>query len=208
MVESATWSHHRSRRCFTIAEYLRFEAEAKQRHEYRKGQIVATAGGTPEHSLIIANIIGELRNRLKGKPCRVYDSNLRVHVPRTPLYTYPDVSVVCGDTQFDPQDPKRTTATNPRLIVEVVSNSTEVDDRGDKFRRYLSLESLEEYVLVSQVVPWVETFSRLGDGSWRFTTASGLERHVNLTSIQVEVPLSEIYAGIQFPPEEEQLQVI
>src|SRR5437588_41016 len=104
---------------FTINEYLRLEAEAKQRHEYRD-----------------------------GRPCRVYDSTLRVRIPRTPLYTYPDVSVICGETQFDPQDANRTTATNPRLIVEVLSNSTEADDRGEKFRRYLSLESLEEYVLV------------------------------------------------------------
>lgn len=192
---------------FTIDEYLRLEAAAKQRHEYRDGRIIAMAGGSPEHSLVIANIIREVGNRLKGKPCRVYDSNLRVRIPRTPLYTYPDVSVICGETHFDPQDANRTTATNPRLIVEVLSNSTEADDRGDKFRRYLSLESLEEYVLVSQVRPWVETFTRQDDGSWRFATASGLEAQVKLSSVQAEVPLSEIYAGIQFPPEEEQLQL-
>lgn len=192
---------------FTIEEYLRLEAGAKERHEYRDGRIVAMAGGSPDHSLIIANMIREVGNRLKGTPCRVYDSNLRVRIPRTPLYTYPDVSVICGETQFDPQDANRTTATNPRLIVEVLSGSTEADDRGDKFRRYLSLQSLEEYVLVSQVRPWVETFNRLSDGSWRFTFASGLEAHVKLASIQLEVPMSEIYAGIQFPPEEEQLQL-
>src|SRR5438105_5763209 len=131
-------------RRFTIDEYLRLEASAKQRHEYRNGQIIAMAGGSPEHSLIIANVIRELGNHLKGKPCRVYDSNLRVRIPRTPLYTYPDVSVICGETQVDPQDPGRTTATNPRLIVEVLSSSTEADDRGEKFRRYRSLESLDE----------------------------------------------------------------
>src|ERR1700689_2449949 len=94
---------------FTIAEYLHLEAAAKQRHEYRAGRIIAMAGGSPDNSLIIANIIGELRNSLKGKPCRVYDSNLRVRVPRTPLYTYPDASVICGETQFDTQDVTRMT---------------------------------------------------------------------------------------------------
>jgi Uma2 family endonuclease len=192
---------------FTVTEYLQLEAGAKVRHEFRDGEIVAMAGGSPEHSLIIANIIRELGNRLKGKPCRVYDSNLRVRIPRTPLYTYPDVSVICGETQVDPQDPGRTTATNPRLIVEVLSNSTEADDRGEKFRRYLSLESLEEYVLVSQVRARVETFTRQGDGSWRFATAAELESRAVFSSLQVELPLSEIYAGVQFPPEEPQLQL-
>jgi Uma2 family endonuclease len=193
---------------FTIAEYLRLEVEAKQRHEYRDGRIIDMAGGSPEHSLIIANVIGEMRNQLKGKPCRVYDSNLRIRVPRTPLYTYPDVSVVCGEMQFDPEDAGRTTATNPRLIVEVLSAATEADDRGEKFRRYLSLASLEEYVLVSQIRPLVETFTRQGDGSWRFATASGLEGRVTLASVEAQLPLSEIYIGVQFPPEDERPRVL
>jgi Uma2 family endonuclease len=193
---------------FTIDQYVRLEAGAKQRHEYRDGRIIAKAGGSPEHSLIIANIIGELGNHLKGKPCRVYDSNLRVRVPRTPLYTYPDVSVVCGEIQFDPEDAGRTTATNPRLIVEVLSAATEADYRGEKFRRYLSLASLDEYVLVSQVRPLVETFTRQGDGSWRFATASGLEGRVTLISVEAQLPLSEIYTGVQFPPEDERVRVL
>jgi Uma2 family endonuclease len=192
---------------FTIADYLRLEATANQRHEYRNGQIVAMAGGSPEHSLIIANIIGELRNGLKGKPCRVYESNLRVRIPRTPLYTYPDASVICGDTEFDPQDTDRRTATNPRLIVEVLSPTTEADDRGDKFRRYLTLESMQEYVLVSQSVPWINTFSRQDDDTWRFATFSGPDGRLRLSSVDVEIPLSEIYSGLQFPPEEDQMQL-
>jgi Uma2 family endonuclease len=192
---------------FTIEDYLRLEASAKERHEYRNGRIIDMAGGSPEHSLIIANIIRELGNGLKGKPCRVYDSNLRVRIPRTPLYTYPDVSVICGETEYDPQDTGRTTATNPRVIVEVLSSSTEADDRGEKFRRYLSLDSLQEYVIVSQALPWVETFTRQGDGTWRFATASGPHGRVKLDTIEAEVPLSEIYAGITFPPDEEQLQL-
>jgi Uma2 family endonuclease len=192
---------------FTIADYLRLEATASERHEYRNGRIVAMAGGSPEHSLIIANIIRELGNGLKGKPCRVYESNLRVRIPRTPLYTYPDASVICGDTEFDPQDPQRRTATNPRVIVEVLSPTTEADDRGDKFRRYLTLESMQEYVLVSQSVPWINTFNRLGDGTWRFATFSGLDGRLRLSSVDVEIPLSEIYSGIEFPPAEDQMQL-
>lgn len=192
---------------FTVSEYLRLETSAKERHEYRDGRIVAMAGGSPNHSLIIANIIGELRNQLKGKPCRVYDSNLRVRIPRTPLYTYPDVSVICGETQFDPHDEGQTTATNPRVLVEVTSESSEADDRGDKFRRYLTLESLEEYVLVSQRQALVETFLRQRDGTWRFATFSGVEKSARLDSIEAIIALSEVYAGVQFPPEDEQLQL-
>ncbi len=188
----------------TIEQYLLLEASAQTRHEYRDGQIIAMAGGSPEHSLIIANIIRELGNRLKGSTCRVYDSNLRIRVPRTPLYTYPDATVICGEIQFDPHDAKRTTAANPRVIIEVLSASTEADDRGEKFRRYLSLESLQEYVLVSQVRPWVETFTRLPDGARRFATASGLDANVTLSTLQLHLPLSEIYANLQLPPDDEQ----
>src|SRR5450755_1942635 len=112
-------------RRYTVEEYLRLEHESPEKHEYRDGEIIAMAGGTYEHSLIIANIIGELRGRLKGTPCRVNESNLRVRVARTVRYSYPDLAVVCGEPQFDPKDVNRTTVTNPRLVVEVISESTE-----------------------------------------------------------------------------------
>jgi Uma2 family endonuclease len=193
---------------YSIQDYLRLESGATERHEYRDGEIIAMAGGSPDHSLIIANVIRAVGNRLAGTPCRAYDSNLRVRIPRTPLFTYPDVSVISGPVQFDPQDPNRTTATNPRLIVEVLSKSTEADDRGEKFRRYLSLDSLQEYVLVSQVRPWVETFTRQSDGSWRFATAPDLGSIARLESLQIDLPLSEMYAGVEFPPEFEEMQAI
>lgn len=189
--------------CITIEEYLLLEANAQERHEYRDGEIIPIQGGTPEHSLIIANILGELGNTLKGKPCRVYDANLRIRTPRPSLYTYPDACVICGDTQYDEKDQNRTTVTNPRVIIQVLSKTSESDDRGERFRRFRSLESLEEYVLVSQTRPWIESFLRQSDGSWRFATASGLDAQVELRSLQVKLPLSEIYAGIKFPPEEQ-----
>jgi Uma2 family endonuclease len=186
---------------FTIEEYLRLEADAVEKHEYRDGEIVAMAGGSPQHSLVIANLIREVGNRLKGKPCRVYDSNLRVRVARTTLYTYPDLTVICGDPEFDPQDRNRTTVVNPRLVVEVLSPATEAEDRGEKFIRYLQIDSLQEYVLVSQLAPRVETYFRRGDGSWLFTPAAGLEALAKLRSLEIDLPLAEAYAGIEFPPE-------
>lgn len=156
------------------------------------------AGGTVDHSLIIANVIREIGNRLKGKPCHVFDSNLRVRIPRTVLYTYPDATVLCGARQLDPEDPSGETVVNPKVIVEVLSASTEGYDRGEKFDRYRQLDSLEEYVLVSQGTPRVETFWRQAEGTWLFTAVSGREGVARLRSLGIEVPLGEVYGGIEF----------
>lgn len=156
------------------------------------------AGGSADHSLIAANVIGELRSRVQGKPCRVYDSNLRVRIPKTVLYTYPDATVICGPRQIDPDDPTGETILNPRVIVEVLSPSTEAYDRGEKFGRYRQLDSLEEYVLVSQLTPRVEVFYRQGDGTWLFDAASELTATARLRSLKIELPLADVYAGIEF----------
>lgn len=194
-------------RLYSVEEYLELEQVATEKHEWRDGritpmhQIIAMAGGTHDHSLVIANVIGELRARLKGSPCRVYDSNLRVRDRRTTLYTYPDAMVICGPPQFDPKDRNRTTVLNPTLVVEVISPSSEADDRGDKFNRYRGNENLKEYVLVSQGTPRIETFLRGEGGSWRLDPTSGLASTAPLRSLGIELPLSEIYDGVTFPPE-------
>lgn len=185
---------------FSIEEYLKLERDASEKHEYFDGEIDARAGGTEQHSLIITNLIVALHPRLRGKSCRLYESNLRVRIPRTPAYAYPDLSVVCGPTQFDEEDGNRTTIVNPRVLIEVLSPSTELYDRGRKFQRCLQLESLEEYVLVSQEAPAIETFFRRGDGTWVFTPANGLAATSPLRSLDVELPLAEVYAGVGFPP--------
>src|SRR5687767_9181785 len=142
-------------RC-TPKEYLRLERDASEKHEFYRGEIFAMSGGSPQHSLIISNINREVGNRLKSSPCRVYDSNLRIRIPRTTLYTYPDVSVIYGPLQFDPLDTQRHTVLNPTLIVEVLSPSTEAWDRGGKLENYIQIESLREYLLVSSLTARVE----------------------------------------------------
>ena len=153
------------------------------------------------HSLIVANVIRELGNRLKGKPCRVFESNLRIRVARKVLYTYPDAAVICGPGQVDPNDPSGESVTNPRVIVEVLSPSTEAHDRGEKFDFYRELDSLEEYVLVSQAAARVETFWRQGEGAWLFTAVSGVHAAARLRCLEIELPLAEVYAGIEFAAE-------
>jgi Uma2 family endonuclease len=185
-------------RC-TPEEYLARERDAAERHEFYHGEVFAMSGGTPDHSLIISNVNGELRTRLKGKPCRVYDSNLRIRIPRTTLYTYPDVSVICGDRQFDLLDARRETVTNPTLIVEVLSPSTEAWDRGGKFQNYRQIESLREYVLVSSDKPLVEAYLRQQDGTWVLSPFAGPEARARLVSLGVELDLAEVYSGVQFP---------
>lgn len=185
-------------RC-TPEEYLRREQDASEKHEYYHGEVFAMAGGSPQHSLVIANVIGELRSRLKAGPCRVYDSNLRVRIPRTTLYTYPDLSVVCGPLQFDPLDVRQQTVLNPTLLVEVLSPGTEAWDRGGKFENYQRIESLREYVLVASETPRVETFLRQTDGRWLYTAVSGLEARARLDSLNADLALAEVFAGIAFP---------
>jgi Uma2 family endonuclease len=184
----------------SVAQYLERERTSVDKHEYRNGEIVMMAGGSDEHSLIIANVIRHLGNALDGKPCRVYDSNLRVRIPRTGLYTYPDVSVICSRPEPDPNDPSGETTINPRLIVEVLSPSTETYDRTEKFRHYLQLDSLQEYVLVSQISPRIETYFRQAGGNWLFSPASGLQSSAQLRSIDLALSLTAVYAGVEFPP--------
>ena len=187
----------------SIAEYLRRERDSLEKHEYRDGEALLMAGGTANHSLIVANVIGELRGRLKGTPCRVYDGNLRVRIPPTVLFTYPDLSIICGQRRLDAQDGNGETVTNPRVIIEVLSPTTEGYDRGEKFSRYRQLDSLEEYVLVSQQTPRVESFLRQAGGTWLLTAVEGVASVANIRCLNVELPLSEVYAGVEFGLEQE-----
>jgi Uma2 family endonuclease len=184
---------------YSIDEYLNLEANADGRHEYHDGEILAVAGGSPEQSFIIINICGELRNALKGKPCRVAESNLRVRIPRPPRYVYPDASVICGPLQLDPDDAEQHSILNPKVIVEILSRTTEGYDRGEKFTQYRQIESFEEYILISQDRPNFESFLRQPDGAWSIETCTELQDIARVRSLGIEIPMSEIYAGIDWP---------
>jgi Uma2 family endonuclease len=182
--------HHR----FTFDEYIRLEEESGVRHEFARGQIFAMSGGTPEHAGVTANIARLLGNGLQGKPCRVFSPDLRVRVRATGLGTYADVTVVCGKIELEEEDPKGHTALNPRVLVEVLSPSTEDYDRGDKLGNYKLIPSLEEVVLVAHDRREVEVVRREVDGSWSRSIA-GPGDVVCLTSIACTLVVSEIYAN-------------
>src|SRR5262245_30524586 len=138
-----------ARQRFSFEEYLAFEEVSNVKHEFLDGQVWAMAGGTPDHAAICANITTALSNQLRDKPCRVYSSDLRVRVRATGLGTYPDVTVIFDRFESDPSDPKGNTAVNPRVIVEVLSPSTQQYDRGEKLDHYKQIPSLQEVVLVA-----------------------------------------------------------
>ena len=183
----------------TPAQYLEAERSAEFRHEYYDGQIYAMSGGSYRHFQIIGNIAGELHATLKKRPCAVGSSDLRLRVSPDGLYTYPDVIVICGDPKF--ADDQHDTLLNPALIVEVLSPSTEAYDRGFKSAQYRTVESLEEYALVSQVEPRVEVFRRQTGGHWLLSEAIGLEAVCHFESLDCAVPLAEIYAKVTFSPD-------
>ena len=167
----------------------------------RGGMVVAMAGGSEMHGLIIGNVGGALWGRLRKSPCRYYSSDFRVGVRGYPTYTYTDGHVICGPTQLDERDPTGKTALNPRVVVEVQSPTTAGYDFHEKFVRYMAAESLQEYVLVAQKEPRVFVMFRQADGTWQLTPYQGLDAVARLRSIDVELPLSEVYLNVVFPTE-------
>lgn len=184
----------------TPEEYLELERAAEFRHEYFNGRMYAMPGGSYRHAVIIANLTGELHSALKKGPCTVASSDLRLRVAEDGLYTYPDVSVVCGKPKF--ADRRTDTVLNPVLLIEVLSPATEFLDREFKAAQYRSLESLQEYALVSQTEPRVEIFRRQDGGHWLLSEFAGIEAAARFDSVDANVPLKEIYDKISFEPEE------
>jgi Uma2 family endonuclease len=191
------------RRRYTVEEYFEFETAAETRHEYIDGRIIDMAGGTDPHSHITFNLIGVLWSVLKGKPCQARESNLRIRYGNQVRYGYPDASIFCGQPDFDSKAPSTTTLLNPRVLFEVLSPSTEAYDRGKKFEYYREIESLEEYVLIAQDRPSVDVYRRQSTGMWTIQRPyTGLTSKVEILSAGIEIPLAELYAGVEFPSED------
>ena len=176
-------------------EYLAIEREAEFKSEYYGGRTYAMSGGTWPHSLLASNLNFQLRSEIGQRRCFVFSSDLRVCTPGG-LYTYPDISVVCGEPVL--KDNRKDILTNPTLIVEILSKSTEAHDRGFKFAQYRSIESLQEYVLVSQTEPRVECFRRGAEGVWTLHETLGMEAVVHLESVGCGIAMAGIYDKIDF----------
>ena len=185
----------------TPQEYLIRERQASTKSEFYRGEVVEMVRSTANHSLIAANFMGEAGNVLKGRPCTVFNSDLRVQVQATGLYTYPDATIVCGEQIFD--DDHRDTLLNPTVIVEVLSDSTEKYDRGKKSNHYRQIKSLKELILIAQDRPQVERFTRQPNGDWLFHEQTELSAEFESKSLGISVAMSELYRGVKFEPTEE-----
>lgn len=190
----------------TPDEYLELEEKAEYRSEYWDGVMVPLHGEPPEmvgasenHNLISLNIAVQFRQKL-GDNCRTYLTDMKVWVESWQRFFYPDVILVCGERKF--YNNKRNAIENPILLVEVLSNSTEAKDRGEKFRAYRTLESLKEYLLVAQDKTVVEQFVKQDDGSWKLWATIGMDSTINLFSVNIELKFGDIYENVEFETEE------
>jgi Uma2 family endonuclease len=178
------------------AEYLEQERRAEYKSEYFQGEAFAMAGASRRHGLIVTNLVGQLWQQLKGKPCQVYSGDLRLRVTPAGLYTYPDVMVVCDGIQF--ADDEKDTVLNPVLLIEVLSESTRDYDRGRKFEYYRTLPSLLEYLTVAQDKAHVEHWTRQQEDRGLLVEFSNLSQTISLTSISCSLPLAEIYDKVEW----------
>jgi Uma2 family endonuclease len=181
----------------SFEDWLAIERAADdQRSEFVAGEVFAMTGATEQHNLIVGNVVRELGNALKRKPCRVYPSDLKVRIEADNVGAYPDAMVICGERAF--HDDRRDVVTNPTLIVEVLSDSSEAYDRGDKFAHYRTLPSLQIYLLLSQDRMQAELFVRQPDDTWQFTAFVGAEDRIPLAAVDAELTLGELYDKVEF----------
>lgn len=189
-------------RRLTVAEYLAIERASEQKHEFINGEVFAMAGASRQHNEIRENLGGELFAQLKGGPCRTYSSDQRLKVVRDgqPIYTYPDYLIVCGPPQFA-REQGLDTLLNPLVIFEILSDTTEDYDRGEKFEYYRQLASLREYVLMSQKSMEVEHLVRGPDSGWEPAVLQGADSELVLATAPVRLPLADLYRGVELPGE-------
>lgn len=181
----------------SIEDYLAAERRAETKSEYLDGEVFAMTGASRSHNLIVWNLSAVLHGQLKARGCEAYVGDMRVLIPSAGLYTYPDITVACGEPRFE--DGELDTLLNPTLLIEVLSPSTEGYDRGKKSAHYRTLDSLREYVLIAQDEARVELFARQDDGHWLLSEAAGLDGTILLASIGCELRLADVYDRVIDP---------
>lgn len=175
----------------TVEEYLQFERESDAKHEYFRGEVYATAGAGVRHNQIFSNFFIALGIQLKGKPCQPYGSDLRIHIPQNTLFTYPDISVFCGD--FVHLDEPADSTIGPTVLIEILSPSTRNYDRGSKFKLYRDIPTLKDYILVDSDMIGVEAFRINGSGHWELEEYTQSAEMLKISSLDISISLAEIY---------------
>lgn len=178
---------------FSKDEYLDMEKNSDVKHEFYRGEIFAMAGAGIRHNIIFANLFGELAQKLKGNKCRPYGSDLLIHIPENTLYTYPDISIICGDildkNDFDGG------VVNPAVIVEILSTSTKTYDRGDKFKLYRDIPTLKEYILIDSESINIEAFRINKENHWELEEYKTIDETLNIAAVSTAISLFDIYEG-------------
>lgn len=185
-------------RKYTLEEYFDLERSTNERLEFWNGEVFSMSGGSDEHDQIEGNTYLLLRVGLRDRDCRVFTGNMRIKVPSLPPYRYADVSALCGKPIFETIGGVDTLI-NPALIIEVLSDSTEAYDRGDKFTHYKSVPSLREYLLIAQHRPHITQYTKEDDGSWSYCEVNDLSANVHLSSVDCGLELREVYRNLTFP---------
>jgi Uma2 family endonuclease len=175
----------------SIAEYLAFERESQEKHEYYRGEVFAMSGASGRHNIIFANLFGELLSKLKGKSCYPYGSDMRLHIPQNSLFTYPDISVYCGDVKLIDDD----NALEPVVLIEILSPATRNYDRGDKFKLYREIPALREYILVDTETINIEVFRLNKANHWELEEYTSPDHQLEILSLKLTLTVSELYKG-------------
>nr|WP_026098654.1 Uma2 family endonuclease [Oscillatoria sp. PCC 10802] len=181
---------------YTPEEYFALEETAEYKSEYHSGEIIPMTGGTTNHNKIALNLSAHLKFALRGKDYEIYMGDVRLSLPRYGRYVYPDIMVIQGKPVYEGAG--TTTVTNPLLIVEVLSKSTSNYDKGDKFLYYRSLPDLREYVMIDQYTYHVEQFAKTSEGQWFLSEFESADALLSLSSVEFQIPLSEIYERVNF----------
>lgn len=181
---------------YTPEEYFALEEQSETKHEYHNGEIVPMTGGTTNHNKISGNFYAYFKFAKKGKPYDIFMADVRLWIPDYDRYTYPDVQIIFGDILY--YEKRKDTVTNPSVIVEVLSNSTRSYDKGDKFKYYRSLPTLQEYITINQYGFEVEQYVKTDDGKWLITYLEAEDTVLSLASVDFEISLKDLYDGVNF----------
>lgn len=180
-----------NKKLLTAEEYLAFERDSIEKHEYYKGEVFAMSGAGTTHNIIFSNLFGEIFTKLKGKSCKPYGSDMRLHIPENTLFTYPDISIYCGNMkQVDDNN-----ALEPTVLIEILSPSTRNYDRGGKFKLYREIPSLKEYILVDTESVNIEVFRINPSAHWELEEYKTIGESLNIPILKLSVPLNDIYEG-------------
>jgi len=184
-------------RKLTVYEYFALEEKAERRSEFFDGEMFMMAGASREHNFLSRNFTAEIHTRLRGSSCQVFVSDLRLKVDATGLYTYPDLAIVCGTPEYAPEN--RNTLTNPKVVIEILSDSTERYDRTTKFRHYRQIPTLMEYLLVAQDEALIHRYLRTESSDWLLAEIVGMDEMFIVNSVPLSIPMRDIYTGVEFP---------